>query len=286
MAFESFASNLVPGDTGYPPDVFVRDRRSGTTRRVSVAADGMQANGQSEASAISADGRYVAFESDASNLVPGDTNHAYDVFVSDRRSGTIRRVSVAADGSQANWDSLTPAISTDGRYVTFDSAASNLVPGDMNGYGDVFVRDLKPGPQPTSNKFTVSRIDTEADGTITFSVRVPGPGNVDGLATAWNDNLASAAVLLKPAPHRFEFARRHVRVARRGTLSVTVTPNRRARLLVADPSYRVVLRLWVSYTPHGGRYRTIGYLGLHLPGSCADHDRVTALSRRTVVRCN
>ncbi len=86
------------------------------------------------------------------------------------------------------------------------------------------------------------------------------------LETAWNDNLASAAVVLKPARHRFVFARAHVPAARQGTLSVTVTPNQRGRLLVAHPRYRVVLRLWVSYTPDGGHYRTIGFFGLHLPG--------------------
>ena len=148
------------------------------------------------------------------------------------------------------------------------------------------MRDLKLSPPPPSNKFTVSRIKTETDGTITFSVKVPGPGSVDVLETAWNDNLASAAVVLKPARHRFVFARAHVPAARQGTLKVTVTPNQRGRLLVAHPRYRVVLRLWVSYTPDGGRYRTIGFLGLHLPGSCANHNAVTALKSRTVVRCN
>ena len=170
--------------------------------------------------------------------------------------------------------------------MAFVSAASNLVPGDTNGAFDVFVRDLKGAPPPPSNKFTVSRIKTEADGTITFSVRVPGPESVDVLETAWNDNLARAAVLLKPAPKRFVFARKHVHAAHRGNVSVTVKPNRGGRLLVAHPRYRVVLRLWVSYTPTGGPYRTIGFLGLHLPGSCANHNAVTARKWRTVVRCN
>ena len=192
VAFGSDASNLVPGDTNGTSDVFVRDLRSGTTQRVSVATDGTQANGDSDSPAISADGRYVAFASYASNLVPGDTNGTADVFVRDLRSGTTRRVSVATDGTQANGDSGSPAISADGRYVAFESDASNLVPGDTNHCVDVFVRDLKGAPPPPSNKFTVSRIKTEADGTITFSVRVPGPGSVDVLETAWKDNLARA----------------------------------------------------------------------------------------------
>ena len=128
VAFWSGASNLVPGDTNEHYDVFVRDRQLGTTDRVSVASNGTQANGDSAFPAISADGRYVTFESEASNVVPGDTNHARDVFVRDLRSGTTERVSVATDGTQANGDSLIPAISADGRYVAFDSAASNSSP--------------------------------------------------------------------------------------------------------------------------------------------------------------
>ena len=285
VTFFSGASNLVPGARN--GGVFVRDLRLGTTRQVDVAGDGGQPNGTSDccsSPAISADGRYVAFWSDASNLVPGDTNGAFDVFVRDLRSGTTRLVSVGADGFQGNKGSAPTAISADGRYVAFNSDASNLVPGDTNHRSDVFVRDLSLEPPPPSNKFTVSRIKAEADGAITFSVHVPGPGSVDVLATAWNDNLASAAVLLKPARHRFVFARAHVPAARH-TLKVTVTPNQRGRLLVAHPRYRIVLRLWVSYTPYGGRYRTIGYLGLHLPDTCANHDTVAALRSRTVVRC-
>ena len=170
--------------------MFVRDRRSGTTQRVSVATDGTQANNDNYSPAISADGRYVTFQSDASNLVPGDTNGTWDVFVRDRQSGTTQRVNVATDGTQANSGSDSPAISADGRYVAFASYASNLVPGDTNHSEDVFVRDLKGAPPPPSNKFTVSRINTRADGTITFSVGVPGPGSVDVLETAWNDNFA------------------------------------------------------------------------------------------------
>jgi hypothetical protein len=84
---------------------------------------------------------------------------------------------------------------------------------------------------------------------LTRRVRVPGPGSVDVLDTAWKDNLASVAVLLKPDPHRLVFARRHVHMTRRGTPSVTATPNQQGRLLVVHPRYRVVLRLWVPTAP-------------------------------------
>ena len=92
MTFTSFASNLVPGDTNHSEDVFVRDLRSGTTRRVSVASNNAQGYQDSYEPSISADGRYVTFTSFASHLVPGDTNYTDDVFVRDLRSGTTRRV--------------------------------------------------------------------------------------------------------------------------------------------------------------------------------------------------
>ena len=100
VAFNSFATNLVPGDTNGATDIFVRDRELGTTRRVSVGPGGVQANEASTAAAVSANGRFVAFDSFASNLVPGDDNFARDVFVHDRRAGATRRVSVGSAGEQ------------------------------------------------------------------------------------------------------------------------------------------------------------------------------------------
>jgi Tol biopolymer transport system component len=112
--------------------VFVRDRVAQVTRRVSVGPGGQQANGGSRKPAISADGRFVAFESSASNLVAGDTNGHIDVFVRDRVAQVTRRVSVGPGGQQANGSSRDPAISADGRFVAFRSLASNLVAGDPN----------------------------------------------------------------------------------------------------------------------------------------------------------
>ncbi len=143
VAFDSYASNLVAGDTNRKGDVFVRDRLAGVTQRVSVGAGG-QAKNYSYSPAISADGRFVAFFSAASNLVAGDTNGKGDVFVRDRLAGVTQRVSVGA-GGQANNGSYIPAISADGRFVAFYSAASNLVPGDTNMAFDVFVRDRLAG---------------------------------------------------------------------------------------------------------------------------------------------
>ena len=173
VAFGSDASNLVPGDTNGTDEVFVRDRRSGTTQLVSVATGGTQANGRSFIPAISADGRYVVFGSDASNLVPGDTNGTDEVFVRDLRSGTTQRVSVATGGTQANSDSFSPAISADGRYVAFDSDASNLVPGDTNHHADVFVRDLRSG---TTQLVSVATDGTQANGNSSYEPAISADG--------------------------------------------------------------------------------------------------------------
>jgi Tol biopolymer transport system component len=145
VAFLSGASNLVPGDTNGHEDVFVHDRQTEVTERVSVDSSGKEGKGWSRNPAISADGRYVAFESEASNLVPGDTNGDPDVFVHDRQAGVTERVSVDSSGNQGMGWSFHPAISADGRYVAFDSWAGNLVPGDTNGRGDVFVHDRQTG---------------------------------------------------------------------------------------------------------------------------------------------
>ncbi len=139
VAFSSEASNLVEGDTNGVRDVFVHDRHTGNTTRVSQNSTGVQGNGYSSGPSISADGRFVVFWSDASNLVEGDTNGVSDVFVHDRQTGITARVSVSSSGGQGNYGSGSASISADGRFVAFDSRASNLVEGDTNGTYDVFV---------------------------------------------------------------------------------------------------------------------------------------------------
>lgn len=147
VAFASYAANLVAGDTNNTIDVFVHDRQSGVTTRVSVGSDGAQGNDISEAPALSADGRYVAFESAASTLVSGDTNGAIDVFVHDRVTGTTSRESVATNGAQAIGFSsrANPSLSADGRLVAFSSLSNTLVVGDTNNTTDIFVRDRGTG---------------------------------------------------------------------------------------------------------------------------------------------
>lgn len=142
VAFVSSASNLVEGDSAGYDDIFVRDMVTGTTVRVSLGLSGAEANGNSSAPAISADGRKVAFASRASNLVAGDTNGASDIFVVDVNTLALARVSVRGSATQANLGSYAPSISGDGRKVAFESLATNLVSGDRNDVRDVFVRGL------------------------------------------------------------------------------------------------------------------------------------------------
>lgn len=144
VAFSSCASNLVSGDTNETDDIFVRDVEANTTIRVSLAPNGTQANDVSGSPSISADGRFIAFHSYASNLVSQDTNGTYDVFVYDRQTGAIEPVSVAAGGGMGNYYTEGHAsISADGRYVVFRSNANDLVVGDTNGIPDIFVRDME-----------------------------------------------------------------------------------------------------------------------------------------------
>jgi hypothetical protein len=143
VAYASISPNIVAGDTNDAFDIFVRDRVLGTTVRASVSSSGAQSEGGSSAfTSISGDGRYVAFSSTATNLVPGDTNDTTDIFVHDLQTGATERVNVGPGGVQANRESdgpgfrggtsFGPSISADGRYVTFDSIASNLVADDTN----------------------------------------------------------------------------------------------------------------------------------------------------------
>lgn len=145
VVFDSFSTNLVPGDTNGLTDLFLRDRLARTTVRISVSATGQQASGSSYWASISPDARYVAYTSDAPDLVPGDTNGYADVFLLDRRTGGVTLVSRSAAGVPGNGNSQTPVVSADGRYVAFESQASNLVAGDTNDSPDVFVRDMTTG---------------------------------------------------------------------------------------------------------------------------------------------
>ena len=141
IVFSSLATDLVPGDTNGQKDVFVRDTVTGRTTRASVGTGWVEGNGMSRQGSISADGRYVAFNSYATNLYPGDTNDTGDLFVRDLRTGKTTLVSVGPDGP-AIYGAHMPQISADGKHVVFTSGSPNLVAGDTNETEDIFVRDL------------------------------------------------------------------------------------------------------------------------------------------------
>ncbi|MBR0858805.1 VCBS domain-containing protein [Bradyrhizobium liaoningense] len=146
VAFYSGADNLVPGDTNQTYDVFVKDLTTGAITRVSTTATGVEGNSLSYQPVFSPDGTKVAFASASDNLVPGDTNQAYDIFVKDLTTGAVTRVSTSAAGAQADgFQTTNPVFSPDGTKVAFYSDADNLVPGDTDHLRDIFVKDLTTG---------------------------------------------------------------------------------------------------------------------------------------------
>lgn len=186
VAFTSAADNLVDGDTNNSDDVFVHDLSTGVTERVSVDSAGAQSQGNNFSRFISSDGRFVAFESGAGNLVNGDTNSASDIFVRDRLLGATTRVSVNSAGKQANWFSIFSGMSADGRFVTFESAASNLVPGDTNLTDDIFIHDRLNGK---TSLVSVDSSGMQSNGRSFFPVI-----NADGRSVAFvseADNLVA-----------------------------------------------------------------------------------------------
>jgi len=144
VAFAGLANNFVAGDTNGYEDVFVRDRQTGVTTRISVSSSNAQGNNDSYSPFISGNGRFIAFASRASNLVPNDTNNVADIFVRDQQTGKTSRISTNFAGIEAqNGPSYTPSISYDGQYVAFASEASNLdlIVPDVNNRRDIFLHD-------------------------------------------------------------------------------------------------------------------------------------------------
>ncbi len=149
IAFASDATNLIGAgnDTNGMTDIFLHDRQTNVTTRVSVDSGGAEADDNSQNPAISADGRFIAFSSDATNLIGTDTNGFRDIFLHDRLTGVTTRVSVASDGTEGDNNSHTPSVSSDGRFVAFASDATNLLGagGDINASTDIFVHDTTTG---------------------------------------------------------------------------------------------------------------------------------------------
>jgi Tol biopolymer transport system component len=178
VALQSTSTNLIPGSASGFADIYLRDTCIGaasgctpSTTRISVNDSGELPNGNSRSPAISADARYVLFDSSASNLVSGDTNGQSDVFMRSTCIGApdgcvphTFRVSLTNGGSEGNDDSRVGTVSADGRYVAFHSVATNLVSGDTNGYLDVFVRDTCLGVAAGCTPSTI-RVSVATDGT-------------------------------------------------------------------------------------------------------------------------
>ncbi|MFN2235735.1 MAG: CHAP domain-containing protein, partial [Anaerolineales bacterium] len=163
VAFASNANNLVEGDSNLTADIFVYDRLTGQIERASISTEGFEANAISTRPSISADGRFVAFESLADNLVLADTNFLSDIFVHDRLTGITERVSVDAKGFEGNGWSGQASISADGHFVAFISEADNLLPNDTNGVRDAFLHNRLSGyTQRVSIQSDGSQIDAES----------------------------------------------------------------------------------------------------------------------------
>jgi Tol biopolymer transport system component len=201
IAFATIMKGLVPDDTNDDVDVFVRDRLTSSTSRVSVASDGTQANGGSWDVSISGDGRIVAFESGASNLVPDDNNALWEVFIRDVDAQVTTRLTTVNQGGEPDSDYWRPIVSGTGRYIAFLSSAMNLVAGDFNGVTDVFIHDRQTA---VTRRATTSELGIEADDysflydisddgqvvgfTSAATTLVDGDGNgvIDAFATRWS----------------------------------------------------------------------------------------------------
>lgn len=172
VAFQSRATNLITGDNNTFQDVFVKDRQTGTVRRASVGASGVQARGGSDASMISANGLFVVYQSFATNLVAGDTNGCWDVFLYDMTTRVTRCLSLNPAGRTGNGDSVGPLISQDGRWVAFSSYAADLVPDDGNQDQDVFLADTVTG--------AIELVSRRPDGASAHGASTAGSISADG----------------------------------------------------------------------------------------------------------
>ncbi|MET9294717.1 hypothetical protein [Streptomyces sp. NPDC003077] len=195
VAFSSQADNLVPGDTNGAEDVFVKDLVTGAVDRVSVTTDGIEGTGRSSAPMISGDGRYVAFRSDAANLVPGDTNDEADVFVHDRRTGRTESPTAGTGTSPYGYGVQSFVLSANGRTLAFGSGRSDLVPGDTNGADDIFAWDLRTRKL---RRASVAGDGTQADAISRFPT-LSADGRTVGF-TSEASNLTDGRAGFRPPP--------------------------------------------------------------------------------------
>jgi Tol biopolymer transport system component len=161
VAFSSFADNLIPVDENFTADIFVYQRQTGTTTRVSVYNGGFEADGNSFHPTLSADGRLVAFESDSFNLAWNDPDEGFDIYVYDRQADVIASASVDDAGNMGDDTSTWPSMTPDGRYVAYATDATDIVPGDLNGARDIVLYDRLSG---AANRLSLGNSGAEADG--------------------------------------------------------------------------------------------------------------------------
>jgi Tol biopolymer transport system component len=269
VAFSTFATNLVPDNQIFNlQDIYIRDRIAGSTEVVSLNSNGVQSNGISIEPSVSADGRFVAFTSDATNLVPGDTNQCFynlldesflpgdcpDVFVRDRVTGVTERVSVGSNGQEGNDISSVPVISGDGRYVFFISRASNFYPGDGPASGELFMHDRQTG--------TTERILKPAahgDYTITPDARYIaylGTGNGGYAVFVYDRQTGTNELVSVPLPGKgldgqstspaISADGRYVAFSSYATVLVSGDTNRKADVFVRDRVARTTERVSLS----------------------------------------
>lgn len=187
VVFDSSATNLVASDFNGASDIFLRDRQQGTTVRISLSSLGIEGNSDSTRPRISGDGRFIVYESFSSNLVPNDTNNSYDIFLFDRVNSITKRVSVQLGGLQANSNSYRPCLTTNGRYIAFESFATDLVPNDTNNVEDVFVYDRIT--QETL-RVSTSSVGTQGNGS-SFDASISSLGDAVAFASYASNLVAS-----------------------------------------------------------------------------------------------
>lgn len=180
VAFTSADSTLVAGDTNGAADVFVLDVQTNLVERISVATNGAQANESSTSPTISADGRYVAFVSRATNLDAKDTTSVEDIYIRDRVANTTALVSVSVDNTGSDQGSLTPHISSNGTRIAFASTATRLVDNDTNGVMDVFVRDVASS---TTERVSVTSAGAQVPYASAIRPRISGNGRYVALSS-------------------------------------------------------------------------------------------------------
>jgi hypothetical protein len=190
--------------------------------------------------------------------------------VSGARFGFAQRVAASyrcQDGASGpGLRSCSGSVPNDARLNTSTSGRHSFTVTAISLDGQSVTKTVRYAVRLPSNRLVRRpRLKPYSNGRFTVVVRVPGPGRVDIMVTAWKDNLSRFARVLQPAPGRFVFARAHAVAARRMTSRIVVRPNAKGRRLVRHHRYRVTLRLWVTYTPRHGLPRSIGYYGLHLP---------------------